>query len=170
MHMDPLASQVISDDSKLVKQLKGNLKKAFEKPARQMKPNLCQGLKKCVKNSYQVSSVASTRIYRQKNLFMMELGKTEDEIASVFPVSPALSVTSQMPVLSPINTHSDEDDSTDSVNLEQTQSAISPKPNSDNNPEKVFECCFFERTAPTKLAGISTMLTDLGYSQAAPSM
>ncbi|RIB17938.1 hypothetical protein C2G38_2186020 [Gigaspora rosea] len=42
-----------------------------------------------------------------------------------------------MPIPSPINTHSDEDDSTNSVNLEQAQSAISPKIISDNNPEKV---------------------------------
>ncbi|KAG9292748.1 hypothetical protein G9A89_002672 [Geosiphon pyriformis] len=37
---DPLASQIINDDSELVERLPKNLKKAFMKPARQMKPTL----------------------------------------------------------------------------------------------------------------------------------
>ncbi|CAG8658650.1 1098_t:CDS:2, partial [Paraglomus occultum] len=43
--IDPLASQIISDDSKLVEELPKNLKKAFMKPARLMKPILIPKVK-----------------------------------------------------------------------------------------------------------------------------
>ncbi|CAG8806031.1 6415_t:CDS:2 [Gigaspora margarita] len=44
---------------------------------------------------------------------------------------------SQIPILSHINGHSDENGSTDSLNLEQVQSDISPKINSNNTPKQV---------------------------------
>ncbi|CAG8834807.1 25644_t:CDS:2, partial [Gigaspora margarita] len=46
------------------------------------------------------------------------------------------SVTSQSLISPSIKNHSDQDDSTDSVNLEQTQSAISPEVNSNNISEQ----------------------------------
>ncbi|CAG8606979.1 2250_t:CDS:2 [Diversispora eburnea] len=48
-------------------------------------------------------------------------------------VSPNLSVTLQTPIPSSIIAHSGTDNNTNSVNLEQTQSAISPEINSNNN-------------------------------------
>ncbi|CAJ0827499.1 4704_t:CDS:2 [Entrophospora sp. SA101] len=46
---DPLASQVISDKSELVNRLNVNLKKAFQKPARQMKPDSIPKIRKMCK-------------------------------------------------------------------------------------------------------------------------
>ncbi|CAG8731201.1 16991_t:CDS:1, partial [Racocetra persica] len=43
---------------------------------------------------------------------------------------------SQIPILPHINGHSDENGSTDSLNLEQVQSDISPEINSNNTPKQ----------------------------------
>ncbi|RHZ81501.1 hypothetical protein Glove_120g7 [Diversispora epigaea] len=62
---DPLASQVIRDNSDLVQKLPGNLKKAFMKPVKSMKPiliskveDMCKGVLE--KISYVVEEVLST--------------------------------------------------------------------------------------------------------------
>ncbi|CAG8643942.1 11417_t:CDS:2, partial [Paraglomus brasilianum] len=49
---DPMASQVISNELKLVKELPGNLRKGFMKLVRKMTPHPCQWFKKYVENLY----------------------------------------------------------------------------------------------------------------------
>ncbi|CAG8693584.1 16346_t:CDS:2 [Cetraspora pellucida] len=64
-----------------------------------------------------------------------KLKQNKEDIEDVLQIKQA-SVTSQLLILLSIKNHSGKDDSTNFVNLEQTQSAISPKVNSNNISEQ----------------------------------
>src|SRR6185312_858703 len=74
-----------------------------------------------------IEEIANLRIENRKLKQIINQNRTTNN-ASQSPVSPALSVTPQMPIPSSINGQSDKDDSTNSVNLEQAQS---------DTPEKI---------------------------------
>ncbi|CAG8775083.1 20091_t:CDS:2, partial [Racocetra fulgida] len=67
-----------------------------------------------------IEEIANLRIENRKLKQIINQNRTTNN-ASQSPVSPALSVTPQMPIPSSINGQSDKDDSTNSVNLEQAQ-------------------------------------------------
>ena len=75
--MDPLASQVISDESEIVKKLPGQFKHTFMKPVRQMVPlSLPSAVKENVMNSL-LLSLRIVKLIFQENLYMMRHGKKQ---------------------------------------------------------------------------------------------
>ncbi|CAG8618245.1 6558_t:CDS:10, partial [Diversispora eburnea] len=79
-----------------------------------------------------IEEIANLRIENTKLKQIIKQNRTTNNV-SQYSVSPTLSVTLQTPIPSSIIAHSDTDNNTNSVNLEQTQSAISPEINSNNN-------------------------------------
>src|SRR4051812_45094160 len=68
-----------------------------------------------------IEEIANLRIENTRLKQIIKRNRTTND-ASQSSVSPALSVTPQMPIPSPINGQSDKDNSTNSMNLEQAQS------------------------------------------------
>ncbi|RHZ76281.1 hypothetical protein Glove_199g103 [Diversispora epigaea] len=79
-----------------------------------------------------IEEIANLRIENTKLKQIIKQNRTTNNV-SQSSVSPSLSVTLQTPIPSSIIAHSGTDNNTNSVNLEQTQSAISPEINSNNN-------------------------------------